>query len=267
MTEDKDSAAAAAEPDLTPLGDDATSGDIAAAAERHNSAAAAARARAGHGRYEAEKILTAARNEAARIMAAAEAQAGPLTADATEAEEHAKVLEEQGRRLTRGASYMAKAEKQEALIRDLRAERQQLGGRAAAAAEQLKRLAARRRELESQLGAATGADDLAVDLADQVARVAEAERQVTAERTAALKRFNEIGAEDWPHFPKPPLAEAVSLAYGPRRTAAEILDEVWPDRPEAVHRRELAEERRQRNWSPPPVQPRSRATMMPGPRA
>ena len=47
----------APEPDLSPLGADATAADIATSAEAHGQAAASARSQAGHGRAEAEEIL------------------------------------------------------------------------------------------------------------------------------------------------------------------------------------------------------------------
>jgi hypothetical protein len=246
--QDDDTTCAEAAPDLTPLGDDATAADIAAAAERHECAAAAARSRAGHDRAEAEEILATAKERAEQIMAAAEEQAAPLRESAAEADTEAGGLGCTAVALGTAAKCMSAAEAEDAKVAALRAERDTLTSQAAAltaqataAQGQLQRLAARRADLESELAGAGGDDDLAIELSEKIsgiatteAQVSAAEKRATVGAAAATARITAINREDPPYealFTRAPKPGSI------RFRALCLCDEVWSGRPGAAGRR------------------------------
>jgi hypothetical protein len=233
--------------DLTPLGDDASAADIAAAAERHGQAAAATRTRAGDARAEAEEILSAAKERAEQILAAAEEQAAPLRESAAGTDEEAGRLQGIAGALGTAAKAMSAAEGEDAKVAALRAERatltSQVAGltaQASAAQEQLQRLAARRVDLESELAGAAGDDDLAIELSEKIsgiatteAQVSAAEKRATASVATAQARITVINREDPPYealFTRAP--EVGSFRF----RALCLCDEVWPGRPGAAGR-------------------------------
>jgi hypothetical protein len=236
-----------AAPDLTPLCDDATAADIAAAAEAYGQAAASARSQAGHDRTEAEEILATARERAEQILASAEEQAAPLRESAAGAEKQAGRLEGTAGALGKAARVMSAAEEQDAKVAALRAERAALTSqaatltaRASAAQGQLQRLAARRADLESELAGAAGDDDLAIELSEKIsgiatteAQVSAAEKRATASVAAAQARITAINREDPPYealFTRAP--EVGSLRF----RALCLCDDLWPGRPGAAAR-------------------------------
>jgi hypothetical protein len=242
-----DTTGAEAAPDLTPLGDDASAADIAAAAERYDQAAAAARSQAGHARAEAEEILSAAKERAEQILAAAEEQAGPLRESAAEADEKAGRLQGTAGALSTAAKAMSAAEREDAKVGALRAERAtltsqvaELTAQASAAQGQLQRLAARRADLESELAGAAGDDDLAIELSEKIsgiatteAQVSAAEKRATASVATAQARITAINRED------PPYEALFTRAPAPgslRFRALCLCDEVWRERPGAAAR-------------------------------
>lgn len=244
-----DDTATEATPDLSPLGDDATAADIAAAAGRHEEAAAGARDRAGRDQAEAEEILAAAKAEAGRILAEAEERAVPLRESATAADEEAAALRGTAGRLATAAECMTSAEAEDAKVAALLAERKELKSQvseltaqASAARGQLQRLAARRGDLEAQLAEAGGDDDLAIELSGKIsgittteAQVSAAEKRATAGVAAAEARIAAIGREFPPNASPFSLRPPVSSL---RFRALCLCDEVWPARSGAASRRD-----------------------------
>jgi hypothetical protein len=232
----------AAELDLAPLGDDATAADIAASAGAHAQAAAAARSQAGHARTEAEEILATAKERAEQLLAAAEEQAAPLTELAAEADKQAGRLQGTAGSLGTAAKVMEAAEREDAEAAALWTERgrltirvTELTAQADAAREQLRRLGARRRDLESQLAGAGGDDDLAIDLSGKISGIAETEKQVgaaetriTADIAAARARITVIDRQNLPLPPYPARRPPVTSR---RFRALSLCDQVWPGRP------------------------------------
>jgi hypothetical protein len=238
----------APEPDLSPLGEDATAADIAASVAAHVQAAEAARGRSVRGHVAADEILSAARQRADQILAEAEEQAAPLRDQADEAGMQARELERIAAALGTAVRVMSAAEEEDAKVAALRAERAALTSQAAeltaqasAAQGQLKRLAARRGDLESELAAAAGDDDLAIELSEKIsgiatteAQVSAAEKRAAASLAAAQARITAINREDPPYaalFTRAP--EVGSIRF----RALCLVDDVWRDRPGAAGRR------------------------------
>jgi chromosome segregation ATPase len=236
-------------PGLAPLDETATAADIAAAAQAHEDAAAAARSRADGARSEAEEILKAARERADQLLAEAEEQAAALTGPAAAADTEAARLKGIAAKLATAASCMSGAEKEDAKLAALLAERKALKSQAAdlaaqatTAREQLARLASRRRDLESRLAEAGADDDLAIDLSAKISALSTTEAQVTAAENratagvaAAEARITAISRE-WPQ--NAPLYPGAPPEVGSLRFRALCLcDDLWPQRPGASGRR------------------------------
>jgi vacuolar-type H+-ATPase subunit I/STV1 len=228
----------------TPLADDATADEFAAAAERHRQAETQVREHAAHDQAEAEEILAAAKAEAARIMAEAEASAGVLAKSAKQATYAAGELDNRARSLDIAASKASDAEEAEARAAALEEERDELAAAAEGIDRRLGELARERQQLEAELAAATDSADLDVmtNLRNRLGSIADVVRLLTGRRDAARARLKAIGdgTETFGTHPAlqalPPLAEERRQADMARSGVIEVLDQVWPDSPQAVHR-------------------------------
>lgn len=221
----------------TPLADAATAADITAAAERDRQAAAAAAGRGDLARSEAEALMARAREDAARIIAEAEAAARPLTKAADAADNEAAALAGRAHRLDRAAGFAAQAGASAARVKTLEAERDDLAAKHADLGGRLAELAAERRGKEAAL--ATARDDADLDLITalrtRLDAIADLEGTLRARQAQLTARLDAIGdGEMSPIWPQRELAEARRVAGMDRRQVRAMLNDAWPERPEAV---------------------------------
>lgn len=228
----------------TPLTGHVSPEDIDAAAERFTVAAAALADRAGRYRAEAARIRADLQAEIARLTAIAEAAAAPL--DGSAADDDAKVASLAEPRRVLGIQAgpegtARKAERADARVAELRAERERLEAQGADLGGRLANLAARRQEADSRRAAALDSEDLA-EMADQIALAAaidESSRKLAGDRDAARARLAEIGdGQLLPTWPQKLLYDAMTQAGNLHRTIEDGLNWIWPARPEAVAARE-----------------------------
>lgn len=227
------------EPDvMTPLTDNASADEITAAAERQRQGAASAVARAERDRAEAEAIMSAAREEAARIIAEAEATARPVGGSAAGAEHAAGALTESARLLGIAAVAAAKAAASAARVKALEDEREALTAQGAELGTRRGTLAAERRDLEAQLAMArdTADIDAMTGLRNRIDSIRDVETALTAQQQQRVApRLQQIGdGEMSPLWPQKELTEARRIAGMDRRSVREALNGAFPERPEAV---------------------------------
>jgi hypothetical protein len=223
-------------------GNDITAGDVTASAAAHRQAAGDAAGRAARDRAEAEQLLAAARAEAARIIGEAEAAARPLTDAAAIADRDSAELTVRAQWLGSAAAEAVKAEEADARAKALEDERADLSGRQAELGRRLATLAAERRDLEPQLGAARDSGDLdaMTSIRNRLDSIRDLEATLQAQRAPLIGRVAEIGdgTETLATHPLlqalPPLARARQDARQARYTLRRILNDAFPDRPEAV---------------------------------
>lgn len=228
-------------------GDGVTPAGVAAAAERFTAAAAAVRDRADRDRAEAERVLADARAEVARIVAEAEATARPLARSAEADDAEAARLAESARVLGCESGIAAtaeKAEKADALVAQLEAERDRLTADVAGIGEELAGLAADRRQTDARLAEADESGDLDAAAA-HIARTTAIDRRsakLERDRATALARLDEIGTgEMLPTWPQKLLADAITQAGNHHGSVRTGLNWIWPERDEAVADRKREE--------------------------
>lgn len=234
----------AADP-LAPLTGEVTAGDITAAAEAHLRAAEGRQQDAERDQAEGDELLAAARAEAERIIGEAEAAARPLAEAAALAGREAAGLAERARQLGYAAALAVKAEAQQAAVRALEDERDELTAKAADLGRRLAELDAERRAAETELAAAREDADLErmTSLRNRTGSIGDLADTLRAQRAPLLARLDAIGdGEMSPVWPQKPLAEARRVADS--RSVRDALNWIFPDRPEAVHDRDREELRR-----------------------
>jgi hypothetical protein len=212
--------------------------NLAAAAEDCSRLAAESRERASRIRDDAQNRLAAAEQEAARLVSEGRADLLASGAEATAADGEAAGLEARARSLAVAGAERASAEQADQRVHDLEAERARLGAAAAEAAARLGQLDAERRDAEGQLAAARARGDVEA-IAAARGRIGgiddpawlEAQQAAAQDRLAAIGDGGDIGD----------LAEARGTASRHHQAVRVILNDLWPDRPEAVRDRALAE--------------------------
>jgi hypothetical protein len=228
--------------DLSPLSGELTAAQVRASADAHAEAAEFASIHAAGWRAEAEGALEAARAEAAKIIADAEARARPLGEDAARADGEAAAKAELARLIGAAAGHMEAADAAEQHAAALRAEREAKAAIIAGLDERLGELAAERRDLATRMDAARESGDLG-ELAALRARdsaAAEVTEALERQKAAPLARISEIGdgTENHASHPLlktiPPLSQAVRAAEWSRWEARKTLNRAWPERSEAA---------------------------------
>jgi hypothetical protein len=227
---------------ITVLTGHATVDDIAAAAARFRRAAQIAADNAERGQTEAQKLLEAAKAEVERIIAKAEAEARPLTEAATAEVKRAAQLSDRFRLLQRAAEVAASAEKAQSAFQAMRDERDQLAAKHAELGQRRSALGTERRGLEVQLATARDAGDLdtMTSIKARLAAIEDLTGTLAGQQAPLQQRMAEIGdgTETFTTHPVlkklPPLAEARRRAGMSRSDVSRVLDEAFPDRPEAV---------------------------------
>jgi chromosome segregation ATPase len=241
-------------PDVTtPLTDNATAEDIAAAVGRFRRGAQLAADRAEHGQAEAQKVLEAAQAEVEKIIARAEAEARPLTDKASGDAKRAAQLIERSRLLNRAAQAAVTAERAQADFRALKDERDQLAEKHAELGQRRTALGAERRGLEAQLAAAreTGDLDAITTVKARLAAIEDLDGTLQAQQAPMQQRMAELGTgeETFSTHPAlkrlPPLASARDHASNRRSEVFGPLNDAFPERPEAVAAAERQRRREQ----------------------
>lgn len=232
-----------ADPDtVTPLPDDATAEQVAAAVARFRRAADLAAQRAERDQAEGEQILEAARAEAARITGEAEAAVQPLARSAAIAGQAAAALGERARLLHRAAEAAVTAGQAEATVRALEDEREQLADRGTELRTARAEYAAQLRALEADHAAAREAGNLdgmtaarnRADSLRDLGAALEAQQETVRARLAEIGTGEETFASHGHLKALPPLAEARRQAAMRRHAVAEALHAAYPDSPQAV---------------------------------
>ncbi|HZR53631.1 MAG TPA: hypothetical protein VFB06_29505 [Streptosporangiaceae bacterium] len=227
---------------VAPLTGAVTADDITAAAEAHRRAAEGRQEDAERDQIEAEELLAAARAHAERIVGEAEAAARPLAEAAALARREAAALAERARQLGSAAALAVKAEAQQAAVRALEDERDELAAKAAGLASRLAELDTERRAAETELTAAREEADLErmTSLRNRIGSIGDLAGTLRAQRAPLLARLDAIGdGEMSPIWPQKLLAEARRVADS--RSVRDALNQAFPDRPEAVRDREREE--------------------------
>ena len=213
--------------------------DLAAAAVAERQAARDADEQAVRCRAEAGSVVSISQAEAERIIREGQAKALPLIADAIALERKAADLGGRSKHLEHAARQEALAGEQEALAADLTAELERATETIAALDSKLSQLGEDRERLETAVAAARVAGDVSL--------IAEGRRQLNAtveateglgeQRADVMARVRPIGdgTETGPGL----LLDALAAAETHRTAVTEALDELYPDRPGAEHRRDL----------------------------
>lgn len=228
--------AAAAEPEISticrPLADSAPPAALAAVAEQLRLIAEGARERASSGRAEADALVGDARSKAAGIIAAAEAQALDLRAEADRGEHPATVVEQRSSWLANAAAEQTRAVEAAQRARSLQDERDQLAAQIANLDSELERFQGHRRDADEQLAAArTDGDVEAVTaLHGRLAAIGDLVASYTARRQAPQDRAQTIGDREG----SGELADTLSAARRHRGAVRHLLNQVWPERHEAA---------------------------------
>lgn len=208
--------------------------DLAAAAARCHENAARARELASERQATARSLITSAEEQAARIVATAQAEALTILAEATGAERREAGQTARGRQLDAAAAEATRAREADQRAADLAAEREVLAGQLASLDQKLDHLNAERQATELELGQAR---ELADVNAITVARarldgIADLTATLASQRTKAQSRTEQIGdgSDDFPGD----LSDARKTASGHHGTLRGMLNELYPDRPEAA---------------------------------
>jgi len=212
--------------------------DLAAAAEDCSRLAAESREWASRIRVDAQNRHAAAEQEAARLVSAASASLLASEAEATIADREAAEFAARSRALAAADAEQASARQADQRAEDLEAERAHLGA-AAEAAARLGQLHAERRDAEGQLTAARARGDVDAIAAarartgamDDLAGTLEAQQAEAQDRLTAIGDGEDSGD----------LTGARGTASRHHQAVRTILNDLWPDRPEAVRDRALAE--------------------------
>lgn len=249
------------DPDVaTPMTDDATAAEIAAAVDRFRRGAELAQERAASDQATAETLLEDARREAARIIADAEAQARPFIESGADATKEAADLTERGEYLARAAVLAAKAEDAEGRVQDLEDERADLTARHADLGQRMAVRASERQEAEAALATAEENEDIdgASATRGRIASIDGIIETLRGKQTLLQERLDAIGdgTETFSNRPllkvMPLLARTREEARNTRRDTRESLNMAYPSRPQAVEDRlelERAQtERYNREW-------------------
>lgn len=220
------------------LPDSAPSADMTATAEAMRAAATEGRDFAARNRGQAHELMEAARAEVARIMNTAEAEAHGLGTAADRREREAHDLTARSEWLHMAAGVQDQAAAADAKAAGLEAELEQLGAELAETSGKLAQVLAKREEAAGKLAAAelkadtkraTSARASLNGVDGTLARLNGRHDDITA-RIAAIGDAN--GGL---------LADALRAAHGHHSHVHRILNDVWPDRPEARADRGRAE--------------------------
>jgi cell division septum initiation protein DivIVA len=240
-------------PDVTtPLGDDATAGDIAAASARFRRAADLATERARDGLTEAQRVLADAQADADRILREAKQAAQQLQRDARTATGEAELMANNARSMAFAAQRALEGEAAAELAAKLEAERDELTGKAAELARRSQDLAAEQAQQNEALAAARDAGDLdkMTTVKARIAAIGDLAATLGSQLDAVNARLATIGtgSETYdpqrPHEPLPPLAKARQTADRGRSETFRMADSIWPDSPGATRRAREADTRR-----------------------
>ena len=217
--------------------EEATAETIGAAAAKMAAEAQAAAESAAEDRAAAEAILDDARERIAEITREAGARMAPLTASADAAERKSGQLAGTVQTLRRAADYAVKAEASAAAARALEEERAGLAATLAGLGGRLAELAAERGQAAAQLEAATQSADLddMTERRNRIGSIDDLAAALTAQQAPLQARLEAIGDGSFsPLWPQKELYEAQKVAGWHRRTVREVLNDAFPDRPEAV---------------------------------
>jgi chromosome segregation ATPase len=221
-----------------PLGDNAPSTEMTATADAMRAAAAEGCELARRERTEAGELMNAARAEVARILTEAETKARELSASAGQREQDARGLEARAGWLDTAAGIQGQAEEADAAAIALDDEHAELTAQLAELSPRIARLLSEREDVAGQLADARA--DADVDRATHLGARLEGLDGVLAtlngQHSAITSRLATLGDADGGL-----LGEAIRAAHGHHRDVRRILGDVWPDRPEAVRDRAVAE--------------------------
>jgi chromosome segregation ATPase len=211
--------------------------DLAAAAIEDREAAESAAELATQRRAEAEAVVSAARADADERIRRGHADALPLIADANALERKAAALGDRSQRHKEAASREALTERHEAKAADLTAELERVTETLAGLDNRLAELGTDRERLEAERAAArtAGAARTIARLVPQLEGIDEAMADLAGQRERAQARVVQIGGTS-----SGELLDALTAAETHRRAFTLALDELYPDRPGAEHRRTLA---------------------------
>lgn len=217
--------------------EEATAETIGAAVAKMTAEAQAEDEAAAEKRAAAEAVLDDARQRVAAIITAAEAEASPLMSAADAAERKSGQLAGTAQTLRRAVGQAAKAEAADAAVQALEEERAGLAATLADLGRRLAELAAERRQAAVQLEAATQLADLdrMTERRNRIGSIDDLAAALTAQQAPLQARLGAIGDGSLsPIWPQKELYEARRVAGMDRRTLREMLNEAFPDRPEAV---------------------------------
>ena len=219
-----------------PNGEQAEPGpdDLAAAAADAHRGAREESVRADLLRDQADKVVAAADREAERITSEARTKALAIIADATAADREAARLSEQAQYLEHAAAEETAAAEADQLVSDLEDERERLGVTIADIDATLDDLSAQRADLDGQLAAARESADLdsAVDLEARISGIDGITATQASQRAAAQARDAAAEGE----------AERASATASNHHAAVRAtLNKLYRGRPEAVMDAALAE--------------------------
>lgn len=219
---------------------DSVPGDLAATAAELRQSAREADEEAIRLRAEAESVVAAANADAERIRREGHAKALPLIAEAAARERKAAELGGSSKHHEHAARQEALTGQHEAQAADLSAEHEHLTEIVAGLDRRLAELGTDRERLEGELAAAQDAAevDRIAAIRGQLEATGEAVAALAGQREKARVRALQVGngTETGPGL----LTDALSAAARHRTALTEALDELYPDRPGAEHRRDLA---------------------------
>ncbi len=214
--------------------------DLAAAAVELRQAAEAADEEAIRCRAEAESVMSASRAAAERTIAEGQAQALSWIAKATALERQSAKDGGESKHHEHAARQEALAIKHEAKAAELAAELERAAETIAGLDSRLRELGADRERLEAAVAAARVAGDVSL-IAEgrrQLDATVEAIDELGGQRETAQVRVRQGG--DGTKAAPGELLDALTAAETHRRALTEALDELYPDRPGAEFRRDLA---------------------------
>jgi len=215
--------------------------DLAAAAAELRQAAIDADEQAVRCRAEAESVVAASEADADRIRREGHAKALPLIAEAAAAERQAVALGGRSKHLEHAARQEALAMEHEAQAADLTAELGHLTDVIIAGLDsKLSQLGKDRERLEAAVAAARIAGDASLIAEGRrlLDGTVEAMEGLGEQLAPAQTRAREIG--DGTETGPGELLDAITVAQTHRAALTKALDELYPDRPGAEHRRDLA---------------------------
>lgn len=213
--------------------------DLSADAERLRAEAREIREQAGRDRAGAQAGVTEAREQAAALITAAETEARSVTREAAAGEYRAGQLEEIAGFVAEAVARQAAAEEAADLASTLVAEQEDLGARIEGLDVRLTRLGEEQQEVTSQLEASRQAGDVdaITSRRARLAGIGDARTALGSQLQAAQERLDAIGTGQ----DRGELYEALQTGERHAAVARDMLNRAYPDRPEAVTDRAVAE--------------------------